>query len=30
MSALLDLRKEVAFFERRPAEYQSGEALKWD
>ena len=30
MSEMLDLRKEVAFFERRPHEYQSGGALRWD
>lgn len=30
MSEMLDLRKEVAFFERRPTEYQTGGALQWD
>ncbi|OZA27535.1 MAG: ribonucleotide-diphosphate reductase subunit beta [Hydrogenophilales bacterium 17-61-9] len=30
MSEMLDLKKEVAFFERRPTEYQSGGALSWD
>lgn len=30
MSEMLDLRKEVAFFERRPTEYQVGGALQWD
>jgi ribonucleoside-diphosphate reductase beta chain len=30
MSEMLDLRKEVAFFERRPIEYQTGGALNWD
>lgn len=30
MSEMLDLKKEVAFFERRPTEYQTGGALNWD
>jgi ribonucleoside-diphosphate reductase beta chain len=30
MSEMVDLRKEVAFFERRPIEYQTGGALNWD
>lgn len=30
MSEMLDLRKEVAFFERRPIEYQTGGSLSWD
>lgn len=30
MSEMIDLRKEKAFFETRPTEYQSGGALSWD
>ena len=30
MSEMLDLKKEVAFFERRPFEYQTGGALQWN
>ncbi len=30
MSEMLDLRKEVAFFERRPTEYQTGGVLRWE
>ena len=30
MSEMLDLKKEVAFFERRPTEYRTGGALNWD
>ena len=30
MSEMQDLKKEVAFFERRPTEYQTGGSLKWD
>ena len=30
MSEMLDLKKEVAFFERRATEYQSGGALQWN
>jgi ribonucleoside-diphosphate reductase beta chain len=30
MSEMLDLKKEVAFFERRNTEYQSGGALQWN
>jgi len=29
MSEMVDLKKEVAFFERRPTEYQTGGALQW-
>jgi ribonucleoside-diphosphate reductase beta chain len=30
MSEMLDLKKEVAFFERRTTEYQTGGALRWN
>ena len=30
MSEMIDLKKEKAFFECRPTEYQSGGALTWD